>query len=178
MSDDEDDSNKVSPPLATPVKQSSSTVVNGDKKIDPSHTGDWIVQRKDIMRVPELAIKHADLMKQPLEVSCSAVCFGIVEFHVELEIILLKEIEFELKLKGSRKIQQNNEQSLETSLDGSMDNLNIKLAYSDILSFYFSYQSQPPAAFIQVRPDFAELFVKYIPSTDQHGKKFDPKSNG
>lgn len=59
-----------------------------------------------------------------------------------------------------------------------MDNLNIKLAYSDILSFYFSYQSRPPAAFIQVRPDFAELFQKYIPSTDEQGKKFDPKSNG
>ena len=59
-----------------------------------------------------------------------------------------------------------------------MCNLNIKLAYSDILSFYFSSQSQPPAAFIQVRPDFADLFEKYIPSTDEHGKGFDPKSSG
>jgi hypothetical protein len=57
-------------------------------------------------------------------------------------------------------------------------NLSIKLAYTDILSFYFSFQSQPPAAFIQVRPDFAELFAKYIPSADEHGKGFDPKSNG
>ena len=63
-------------------------------------------------------------------------------------------------------------------LGGFMDNLNIKLAYSDILSFFFSYQSRPPAAFIQVRPDFAELFHKYIPSADEHGRKFDPKSNG
>jgi hypothetical protein len=59
-----------------------------------------------------------------------------------------------------------------------MNNLNIKLAYSDILSFYFSFQSQPPAAFIQVRSDFAELFAKFIPSTDEHGKGFDPNSKG
>ena len=59
-----------------------------------------------------------------------------------------------------------------------MDNLNIKLAYSDIVSFYFSFQSQPPAAFIQVRPDFAELFAKFIPSTDEQGKGFDPNSKG
>jgi len=59
-----------------------------------------------------------------------------------------------------------------------MNNLNIKLAYSDILSFYFSYQSQPPSAFIQVRPEFADLFAKFIPSTDEHGKGFDPNSKG
>lgn len=59
-----------------------------------------------------------------------------------------------------------------------MANLNIKLAYSDILSFFFSFQSQPPTAFIQVRPDFANLFAQYIPSTDEHGKGFDPKSKG
>lgn len=59
-----------------------------------------------------------------------------------------------------------------------MANLNIKLAYSDIISFLFSYQSQPPAAFIQVRPDFADLFAKYIPSTDECGKGFDPNSKG
>jgi hypothetical protein len=56
--------------------------------------------------------------------------------------------------------------------------LNIKLAYSDIISFYFSFQSQPPAAFIQVRPEFAELFAKFIPSSDEHGKGFDPNSKG
>ncbi len=59
-----------------------------------------------------------------------------------------------------------------------MNNLNIKLAYSDIISFYFSFQSQPPAAFIQVRPEFTELFAKFIPSNDEHGKGFDPNSKG
>jgi hypothetical protein len=52
------------------------------------------------------------------------------------------------------------------------------LAYTDVISFYFSYQSQPPAAFIQVRPDFANLFAQYIPSSDEHGKGFDPNSKG
>jgi hypothetical protein len=59
-----------------------------------------------------------------------------------------------------------------------MNNLNVKLAYSDIISFYFSFQSQPPAAFIQVRPEFTELFAKFIPSNDEHGKGFDPNSKG
>lgn len=59
-----------------------------------------------------------------------------------------------------------------------MANLNIKLAYSDITSFFYSYHSQPPAAFIKVRPDFADLFAKYIPSTDKQGKGFDPNSKG
>ena len=59
-----------------------------------------------------------------------------------------------------------------------MDNLNIRLAYSDTLSFYFSYQSQPPAAFVQVRPEFVELFDQYIPFSDALGRGFDPNSSG
>lgn len=97
MSDDDDDSDKMSIPSITPIKQQLSTVVNGDKKIDSSH---WIVQRKDIVRIPELSIKHADLIKKPFELGCSAVRFGITEFNVDSEIILLKEIEIELKLKS------------------------------------------------------------------------------
>jgi hypothetical protein len=58
------------------------------------------------------------------------------------------------------------------------DNLNIKLAYSDIITFYFSFQSQIPAAFIQVRSEFARLFDKYIPTSDEHGLGFDPSSKG
>ncbi len=98
--DDDDDNNKISTPIVTPIKQQSSTIVNGDKKLDSS---DWIVQRKDIMRIPELTIKHADLIKKSLELSCSAVRFGVVEFNVESEVILLKETEFELKLKSKYK---------------------------------------------------------------------------
>ena len=59
-----------------------------------------------------------------------------------------------------------------------MQNLNIKLAYSDMVSFHYSFQCQPPAVFIQVRSEFAELFAQYIPSSDEHGKRFDPKAEG
>ncbi|CAF0899010.1 unnamed protein product [Rotaria sordida] len=161
LSDDDDDNNnkKMSVPVASPIIRPSSSLTNGDNNIETSQTFDWIVQRKDIMRIPELTIKHSDLIKKSYELGCSAVCFGIIEFNVESEIILMKETEIELKLKCD-----------------FMANLNIKLAYSDIISFYFSFQSQPPAAFIQVRPDFADLFARFIPSTDEHGKGFDPNS--
>jgi len=104
LSDDDDDDDKMSIPSVTPIKQQSSPNVNGDKKVDVSQASDWIVQRKDIMRIPELSIKHSDLIKNPFELGCSAVRFGIVEFNVESEIILLKDIEFELKLKSKYKI--------------------------------------------------------------------------
>ncbi|CAF3880691.1 unnamed protein product [Rotaria magnacalcarata] len=167
LSDDDDNNNKnnqISVPIVNPIKSppsssTSSTIVNGDNKIGISQVSDWIIQRKDVMRIPELTMKHSDLIKKTYELACSAVCFGILEFKVESEIILMKETEFELKLKSD-----------------FMANFNIKLAYSDIISFFYSFQSQPPAAFIQVRPDFADLFAKYIPSTDEHGKGFDPHS--
>ena len=56
--------------------------------------------------------------------------------------------------------------------------MNIKLAYSDVITFYFSFQSQTPAAFIQVRSEFAELFDRYIPTSDERGRGFDPNSKG
>ncbi|UJR23682.1 hypothetical protein I4U23_026665 [Adineta vaga] len=158
--DDGDDNNNnktaMDVPVITPVKQQASTTMNGTPK---SQTSDWIIHRKDIIRIPELSVKPADLIKKPYELHCSAVRFGVVEYSVESEIIVMKETEFELKLKSI-----------------FMENLNIKLAYTDILSFYFSFQSQPPAAFIQVRPEFAELFAKFIPSSDEQGKQFDPNS--
>ncbi|CAF2843087.1 unnamed protein product [Rotaria sp. Silwood2] len=159
--DDDDNNNKISIPVASPPKRRSPSLVNGDNNIETFQASDWIVQRKDIMRIPELTIKHSDLIKKTYELGCSAVRFGIIEFNVESEVILMKETEFELKLKSD-----------------FMANLNIKLAYSDIISFFFSFQSQPPAAFIQVRPDFADLFAKYIPSMDEKGKAFDPNSKG
>lgn len=54
----------------------------------------------------------------------------------------------------------------------------MKLAYSDIITFYFSFQSQIPTALILVRDEFARLFDKYIPTSDDQGRGFDPKSKG
>jgi hypothetical protein len=100
LSDDDSDNNKMSVPIVTPIKQQSSTIVNGNNKNDTSQASDWIVHRKDIIRIPDLPIKHADLIKKPYELSCSAVRFGVVEFNIESEIIYMKETEIELKLKG------------------------------------------------------------------------------
>ena len=111
MSDDEDGDNKINSHIVTPIKQQSSNTVNGNNKIDTSQLSDWIIQRKDIMRIPELSIKHSDLIKKSFELHCSAVSFGIVEFSVESEIILMKEMEFELKLKSiksNKKSKLNN----------------------------------------------------------------------
>ena len=58
------------------------------------------------------------------------------------------------------------------------NNVNIKLAYSDVNKFYFSFQPQIPAAIIHVRHEFAELFHKYNLSSDKHGRDFDPNSKG
>lgn len=104
MSDDDDANNsndkKTSVPIPSPIQRPSSNLVNGDNSTETSQVSDWIVQRKDVMRIPELTIKHSDLIKKPYELACSAVRFGIVEFKVESEVILMKEIEFELKLKS------------------------------------------------------------------------------
>lgn len=102
--DDDDDNTKSNALISTPAKQQASPTSNGEKKSESSHLSDWLVQRKDIIRIPELSIKHADLMKKSLELLCSAVCFGMVEFNVESETIFLRETEFELKLKGTNQI--------------------------------------------------------------------------
>ncbi|CAF0933386.1 unnamed protein product [Adineta ricciae] len=59
---------------------------------------------------------------------------------------------------------------------GFMDNLNIKLAYTDVMKFYFSFESRIPVAFIHVRNEFAILFDQKIPTSDEHGRGFNPIS--
>lgn len=54
----------------------------------------------------------------------------------------------------------------------------MKLAYSDIIQFLFSFESQTPVALIQVRSEFAKLFDKFIPTSDEYGRGFDPNSKG
>jgi hypothetical protein len=46
------------------------------------------------------------------------------------------------------------------------------------MKFYFSFESQMPVALIQVRNEFATLFDKYIPTSDEHGRGFNPNSKG
>lgn len=54
----------------------------------------------------------------------------------------------------------------------------MKLAYTDVIAFYFSFESQTPVALIQVRSEFAKLFDRYIPTSDEKGRGFDPDSKG
>ncbi|CAF3354404.1 unnamed protein product [Rotaria sp. Silwood1] len=158
--DDDDDNSKNSIPIATPIKQqNSSTIVNSDVQNDTYESSNWTIHHDDIIHVSELPSKYSDIFKKPFEIRCSTIRFGIVEFNVESDVVLMKEKEFEMKLTG-----------------GFLDNVNMKLAYSDVLAFYFSFQSQTPAAFIQVRNEFAVLFDKYIPTSDEHGRGFDPNS--
>ncbi|CAF0793616.1 unnamed protein product [Rotaria sordida] len=166
LSDDDDDDdnnskNSISIPITIPIikQQNSPTIVNSDIQNDTCETLNWTINNDDIIHVSELPSKYSDIFKKPFEIRCSAIRFGIVEFNVESDVVLMKEKEFHMKLTG-----------------GFLDNVNMKLAYSDVVAFYFSFQSQTPAAFIQVRSEFARLFDKYIPTSDEHGRGFDPNS--
>lgn len=97
LSDDEEDGTSE---VATPVKQQPPKLVNGLTKSETARPSGWLVHRKDIVRVSDLSIKRSDLIKKPLEIGCSVICFGIAEFHVESETILLNETDFVFKLKS------------------------------------------------------------------------------
>ncbi|CAF3872492.1 unnamed protein product [Rotaria magnacalcarata] len=146
--------------IVTPIKQqNSATITDNDIQDVAYQPVNWIIDSKDKIHVYELPSKYSDISKKPFEIRCTAIRFGIAEFNVESDIVFMKEKEFEMRLTG-----------------GFLDRVNIKLAYSDVVTFYFSFQSQTPAAFIQVRNEFAILFDKYIPTSDEHGKGFDPDS--
>ncbi|CAF1191597.1 unnamed protein product [Adineta steineri] len=159
LSDDDDDvdhNSKINTKITTPVKEKELLTTNNSNKYEPSN---WIIQDKDIIHVSPLPSKYSDIYKKPFEIRCSSVRFGITEFNIDSEIVLMKETEFEMNLSKN-----------------FMDNLSIKLAYSDVVKFYFSFESQTPAAFIHVRNEFAVLFDKFIPTSDEHGKGFNPNS--
>lgn len=98
LSDDDDDDPNES---ITPVKKDTSNNANGETKKDLSPVSDWSVQRKDIVRIPDLPVKRIDLIKKPIEIRCALICFGIVEFRVESDIVLMTNTEFEFKLKSN-----------------------------------------------------------------------------
>ncbi|CAF0852460.1 unnamed protein product [Didymodactylos carnosus] len=167
LSDDDDDEIVTDSPAvksSTTVKLSDfnqSSLLNGKDDLSNWPT----IQSKDIVQIPELPSSWMNVIQKPMTIKCTTVRFGIVEFQVEKESVFLKESEIEMKLKGLSKGR-------------SLENLNIKLAYSDVVQFIYSYQSRPPVALIQVRKEFAELFEQYIPSADEKGLAFDPTSKG
>ena len=84
----------------TPIKSGASKNDKSEDSTSSSQSTEPIVHRKDIIRIPDLTIKRTDLLKKPLEIHCSMIYFGLVEFNVESNSILLKETEFEFKLKS------------------------------------------------------------------------------
>jgi hypothetical protein len=52
------------------------------------------------MQIYELPSKYSDIYKKPFEIRCSSIHFGIVEFGVDTEVVLMKEAQFEMKLTG------------------------------------------------------------------------------
>ena len=111
MSDDDDGDGKTRTLPITSTNE-TPTQISSETKLSSTRSTDWIVHRKDIMRVPDLTIKHSDLVKKAMEIRCSAICFGNIEFNVESEMILVKETELELKLKS----EATNERRRITSL--------------------------------------------------------------
>jgi hypothetical protein len=73
---------------------------------DACDAPNWIIDEKDTIRIPELPSKYSDLFKKPFEVRCSSIRFGVVEFDVESEVLLMKETEFEMGLKGMHVIKR------------------------------------------------------------------------
>jgi hypothetical protein len=84
---------------STNEQQSSSTTNELDLNTvnDLSH---WIIKEKDILRIQALPSKYFDKYKGSFEIRCSTIRFGIVEFAVDGEVIQMKDIEFEMRLKG------------------------------------------------------------------------------
>ena len=102
LSDDDDnntdnDNSLTQISIVTPIKQQeSSTIVNNNT----SHPSNWIIDEKDIIHVSQLPSKYTDIYKKAFEIRCTAIHFGIVEFNVESEIVLMQSNEFEMKLTG------------------------------------------------------------------------------
>lgn len=78
---------------------SSTTEKDPDEK-DVNDPSNWIIQQKDIIRIPELPSNFSDIYKKPFEIRCTTIRFGVVEFSVDCEVVLMKEMEFEMRLKG------------------------------------------------------------------------------
>ena len=85
--------------------------------------------------------------------------------------------EFEMKITGQSEIFSR-QRVLYSYSGGFLESVNVKLAYTDVIAFYFSFESQNPVALIQVRSEFARLFDRHIPTSDEKGRGFDPDSKG
>ena len=105
--DDENFSSKETCLNVANTKQDDASATNQTApESDASDTPNWIIDEKDTIRIPELPSKYSDLFKKPFEMRCSSIRFGVVEFDVESEVLLMKETEFEMGLKGMHAIER------------------------------------------------------------------------
>jgi hypothetical protein len=96
LSDDDDgNNNKTNIPIPTPIKQTEPSTI-----VTTNNSSGWNIDEKDIIHISELPSKYSDIFKNPFEIRCSAIRFGIVEFNVESEVVLMHPTEFEMKLTG------------------------------------------------------------------------------
>ncbi len=101
---DDDDNNDISKPNTTnrtPIKNQELSTIGNNAIYDPSA---WIIDEKDIIHVSALPSKYSDIFKKAFEIRCSAIHFGITEFGVDSEVVIMHATEFELKLIGNKDI--------------------------------------------------------------------------
>ena len=96
-SDDNDSKHSIS--ILTPTKQPDILTVANNETYESSN---WIIHQDDIIHVPELPSKYSDIYKKPFEIRCKTIRFGVTEFDIESDVILMKRTEFEMKLIGKR----------------------------------------------------------------------------
>lgn len=120
LSDDEPDDDimdiRIDTPVVSPAKQPDSPIVinnndddnntsNSNKKRNDNNNNiddksAWILTEKDIIHPSPLPSKYSDLYKKAFEIRCSAIRFGITEFNVDTEVVLMHPKEFEMKITG------------------------------------------------------------------------------
>lgn len=108
LSDDNDDQDDIvdiemDVAIISPVKpQESSSVVNNNNNKNTDDPSAWVILEKDIIHPSALPSKYSDIYKRPFEIRCSAIRFGIAEFNVDTELVLMHPTEFEMKLTGKK----------------------------------------------------------------------------
>ncbi len=91
--------------IVTPIKRKQvPKIINTDTKSDTYQPSDWTIHDRDIIYVAQLPSKYTDICKKPFEIRCSAIRFGITEFTVDSEVVVMHETEFEMKLTGKNTI--------------------------------------------------------------------------
>lgn len=102
---------KIDTPVVSPGTEQESPIIidnnnddnNNSKKKNNDNIDDksaWILTEKDIIHPSPLPSKYSDIYKRAFEIRCTAIRFGIAEFNVDTEVVLMHPKEFEMKITG------------------------------------------------------------------------------